>query len=311
MPHVRNLSIIIVSHNATVYLVQTLESVRAEAHRLSGLCSVQTIVVDANSTDGAPQAVAHGFPEVQLYSVGKPIGFSAANNLGVSHADGELLLFLNPDTELLPGSLKELVRVFDEDMAHECGGVSGMLFYSDGTVQPQGGALPNLWNLAGWMFFLDDIPLIKTLFASYQQRNTAFFAKVRTVGWIGGTAFAIRRSVLKEAGGWDESIFLYGEDVELCYRLHQLGYRQLIDPSVRIIHHQHKSTGGSTRSLIGEMQGLLHLWKKHRPRWQYPLLKYLLLIGCMLRIAVFGILRRDEKRRHAYLEAIRAVRLAG
>lgn len=304
-------SVIIVSHNATVYLVQTLESVRAEAKRSSDCCEVQIIVVDANSTDGAPQAVSNGFPEVELFPVAQPIGFSAANNLGVSHADGDIVFFLNPDTELLPGSLKELVRVFHEDETNECGGVSGMLFYSDGTIQPQGGALPNLWNLAGWMLFLDDIPLIKLLFASYQQRNPAFFSQVTTVGWIGGTAFAVRRSVLKEAGGWDEGIFLYGEDVELCYRLHQLGYRQMIDPSVRIIHHQHKSTGGSARSLIGEMQGLLHLWKKHHPRWQYPLLKGLLLFGCMLRIAVFGILRGDEKRRHAYLEAFRTIRLAG
>lgn len=311
MHAVPKVSVIIVSHNATVYLVQTLESVRAEIKRLADRCEVQIIVVDANSTDGAPQAVANGFPEVEVYPISKPIGFSAANNLGVSHADGELLFFLNPDTELLPGSLTELVRVFREDTANECGGVSGLLFYSDGTVQPQGGALPNLWNLAGWMLFLDDIPLLNRLFASYQQRNPAFFSQLRTVGWIGGTAFAVRRTVLKEAGGWDESIFLYGEDVELCHRLRQLGYQQKIDPSIRIIHHQHKSTGGSARSLIGEMQGLVHLWKKHHPRWQLPLLKGLLLFGCMLRIAVFGILRGDEKRRHAYLEAFRTVRLAG
>lgn len=310
MNRLQKISIIIVSHNATVYLVQTLESVRAEVARAAGKCSVQTLVVDANSTDGAPKAVRNGFPNVELYSVTEPIGFSAANNLGASHADGEILFFLNPDTELLPGSLESLLHAFEKDEKNELGAVSGLLFYSDGAIQPQGGALPNLWNVAGWMLFLDDIPFVKYLFSSYQQRNIQFFEQAREVGWVGGTAFAVRASVLKEAGGWDESIFLYGEDVELCYRLKQLGYRQKIEPKIHIIHHQHKSTGGSAKSLVGEMQGLLHLWKKHFPQWQLPLLKALLMIGCLFRIGLFGILKHDAKKRQAYLEALKMVRMA-
>ena len=304
------ISIIVVSHNATVYLVQTLESVRAERERVKALAHIQVIVVDANSTDGAPRAVEKGFPEVELFTVHQPVGFSAANNFGATHAKGDILFFLNPDTELLPGSLEALLRFFQKNQDHRIGAVSGLLFYSDGSIQPQGGRLPNLWNVFGWMCFLDDIPLLKRFFHAYQERDTEYFLQSRQTGWVGGTAFAIRSEVFLKVGGWDDSIFLYGEDVEFCQRLHQYGYAQCLEPNIRIIHHQHKSTGGSSSSLVGEMRGLIHIWKRHHSAWQLPVIKSLLFVGSCLRFLLFGILKHDENRRKAYVKALRAIVMA-
>jgi len=290
------LSIIIVSYNAKEYLQKAIDSI----FRSPPEFQFEVIVVENNSTDGSLEMLRSLENDLKIISLHKTVGFSEANNIGAKEALGEHVLFLNPDTEIIRDALSVLVKEMDKHP--QLGALSCQLLNADGTIQPQGGSLPNLFKIFLWMFFIDDLPFVSSLFLPYQQRNSSFFTKKQKTGWIGGTAFLMRSDEFRKFGAWDSDIFLYGEDVEFCIRLQKQGKEIGFIPEAKIIHHQHKSTGGSSRSLKGEFEGMLYIWKKHFPAWQLSFLRLILFIGAWLRVLIFGILLHDETRKNTYLE---------
>jgi N-acetylglucosaminyl-diphospho-decaprenol L-rhamnosyltransferase len=299
-----DLSVIIVSHNTKALIDAAISSVMTTVKTHS----VEVIVVENASTDESATAIKKKFPAVILVNTPSLVGFSAANNLGRKHAHGKYLFFLNPDTEVQPGAVDTL---FAEMESHKVKVASGQLLNPDGSIQPHGGALPTLWTIAAWMLFVDDLPLINLLFVPYQQSNREYFTREHdSVGWVGGTALMIESAIFDTVGGWDDAIFLYGEDVELCLRLHTLGLKIGLFPEAKILHRRQGSVGTSSRSYIGEFEGLLYIWKKHFPAWQLPVLRFLLIIGAWLRVVFFGILLGDEHRKATYLDAAQRARMA-
>lgn len=298
-----NLSIIIVSYNTKPYTLKAVEAV----YRTLRLLHYEIIVVENNSQDGTYEALRKKFPKVVVLATKETMGFGAASNLGAKRAKGKVLLFLNPDTEVQEGAIDCLFSDLSQGNARRV--ISGKLLNSDGTIQQQGGALPNLFIIAAWMFFIDDLPIVGRFFAAYQQKNTARFTTPRTLGWIGGTALMMTKDFFDELGGWNGNIFLYGEDVELCLRVHRVGGEVTLIPQATIIHHQHKS-GSIERARLGEMQGLLYIWKKHFPAWQMPLLKFLLFCGSLLRVLIFGILLGHAEHKRIYLHIIKNLSMA-
>ncbi|HKY73985.1 MAG TPA: glycosyltransferase family 2 protein [Patescibacteria group bacterium] len=300
-----DLSVVIVSHNTKEYTLAAIKAVLETVIRHT----FEVIVVENMSSDGSFDAVRKRFPKVRVLRTKELVGFSSANNMGAADARGEHLLFLNSDTAVHEGAIDTLLDFMKEDV--KFGAVSGQLLNSDGSIQPQGGALPNLWNIFGWMLFLDDILTIRFIFNPYQQRSVRVFQREqRNYGWLGGTVLLMPTKVFTRIEGWDDAIFLYGEDVEISLRLHKQGYRLGLTPKAMITHHRNKSMTSSARSLVGEIEGLLYIWRKHFPTWQLPVVRLLLFIGSWLRILVFGILMRDETRRNAYLEAQKRITLA-
>lgn len=297
-----DLSIIVVSHNTRDYTLAALKAI----HNTIKTHTYEVIVVENASQDQSYEAIQKTFPNDTLVRSEKLIGFSAANTLGVQHARGELLFFLNPDTEVQDGAVDLLIEHLRSLPA--CGAITSQLLNPNGTIQPQGGSLPTLLNVAAWMLFVDDLPFVSTLFVPYQQRDPEFFKRFQEhLGWIGGTALLISKTLYEKIGGWDSAITLYGEDVELCKRVHSAGKHVCLYPGSKIIHHQNKSTGSSHRAKIGEMEGLIYYWKKHYPPFQVPVLKAILWIGSWLRIVLFGILMRDESAKRTYFEAQKRV----
>lgn len=300
-----DLSIIVVSHNTRDYTLAALKAI----HNTIKTHTYEVIVVENASQDQSYEAIQQTFPKDILVKSEKLIGFSEANALGVQQAHGEFFFFLNPDTQVQDGAIDLLIEHLRSLPA--CGAITGQLLNPNGTIQPQGGSLPNLFNVAAWMFFIDDLPFLSTLFVPYQQRNIEFFKRFQEhLGWIGGTALLISKSLYEKIGGWDSAITLYGEDVELCKRVHSAGKQICLYPGSKIIHHQNKSTGSSHRARIGEMEGLIYYWKKHYPPFQVPILKAILWMGSWLRIVLFGILMRDESAKHTYFEAQKRVVMA-
>jgi len=112
----------------------------------------------------------------------------------------------------------------------------------------------------------------------------------------------VRREAWKQLGGFDEKIFMYGEDVELCYRASKLGWKVMINPEAEIMH-VGKTSGG--RWVTGEVGGLLYIFKKHKRGWEMPILRAILAAGMGLRWLIFGILGGNETSRKAYAEAVR------
>lgn len=298
-----DVSVIIVSYNTCVDTLNAIDSVFKHTKR-----SVEVIVVDNNSTDDSVKEIKKKYPKVLVLAQKENGGFSKANNIGANVAKGKYLFFLNSDALLHEKALDHLLEIMEKDST--IGACSGMLLNADGSIQPQGGALPTLLNICLWMFFIDDIPIITTLFISYQQRALEFFQKKRTTGWIGGTALCIEKDFFDAIGGWDEKIFMYGEDTELCLRIHEKKKKVMIVPNAKITHLQNKSTGSSKSALVGEVLGLMYIFKKHKSRVSYVMLQWILRIGIWLRIILFGILLQDKERKRAYVEAYKRLTLA-
>lgn len=291
-------SVIINSHNTKALTCLAIQAVINSTY-----VPYEIIVVENASTDDSFAELKKQFPKITLIEQKKLIGFGAANMIGVHHAKGKYLFFLNPDTEVHEGAIDALVSYFKNHP--QCGACSGKLLNTDGSVQPQGGALPSLFNIKMWMFFIDDIPLVSSFMHPYQQRAVSYYnAQHNDCGWLGGTALMVSAELFAKVGGWDTNIYMYGEDVELCIRFHKAGYSIGYTPEAMITHHQHQSTGVS-QSRIGEFEGLLYIWKKHYPAWELPALRVILWLGAWLRVFLFGILGGNEELKTTYLKAQR------
>lgn len=294
-----NLSIIIVNYNTEKLTLKCLQSL----YRSNDELKWETIVVDNGSKDDSLQNLKTKFPDIKIIESPTNLGFGTANNLGATGATGDYLLFLNSDCEVYPDTLQTW---FDLVIGHQSAISSCKLVNPDGSIQPQGGALPNLNNVFDWMFFFDDLPLINSLILPYQQRHRPYFFKDHQPGWLSGTALLVKRSVFDTLDGFDETIFMYGEDVEFCYRAKKEGFHldYYCKPQIR---HLGQGSGSSANALLGEFQGLIYLWKKHKPGWQLPLLKLNLIFGALFRIVIFGMIRGDGEKRATYIKALTLV----
>jgi len=297
-----DLSIIIVSYNTRQITLNCIESVIANTQGVD----YEIIVVDNGSNDGSPEALTKLTQinsAVKVIHKDENLGFGKGNNLGASKAKGEYLLFLNSDTILANNTLKEaldFIKTKKDIGVYSCG-----LLNRDNTVQPSGGYFPNLLNLYAWQLFIDDLPVIGKLIPSFHPHQ-GITDNDRDVEWVTGAFMIFPKKVFDESGGFDEKIFMYTEEMELIYRVSHLGYKTYFRTPPAIIH-LGGASGGSHLALTSEVKNMLYFWKKHKPSWQLPLVKAAFIIGSLLRILLFGIIKGDEKSRRTYSEALKLV----
>lgn len=251
------------------------------------------------------------------------LGFGRANNLGMADLQSDHVFLLNSDATVNPKTLKTLRRHFtalpaepssvllrSRNKLDNLGILAADLRYPDGSVQRQGGALPTLGNVFRWIFFVDDLPFVANVAASYQHHESDMRSlrrrPITKVGWVGGTAMMLSRSCLEEVGGFDESLFMYGEDVELCLRATKRHWDIAIS-SQALVKHVGSASAGSKNALHGEITGLIQIWTKHHSPQELWVLKRILRFGLRLRVLTFGILRRYGQQR-IYKEALELVR---
>lgn len=295
-----DLSIIIISFNTNELIRSCLKSVYSDLGQSS--LKAEVVVVDNASSDDSVQTIRKEFPNVHLILNKENVGFGRANNQAVALAKGKLLLFLNSDTTIRKGTLSKMNLFFDQNV--QVGIASCQLRNADGTIQPQGGWLPRLSTVAIWAWFLDDLPVLKQILPSYQLRRLSLFTGFpKSIGWVGGTAMWVRRRAWTQLGEFDEQMFMYGEDVELCYRARALKWEVMINPHAQIVHIGGASSA-SPRWITGEVDGLIHIFKTHKPRWEMPILRIILLSGMLFRWFIFGILGRNETLRAGYAAAL-------
>jgi GT2 family glycosyltransferase len=292
-----DLSIIIVSYNSKELTLKCLQSLMRSNDRLKR----EIFIVDNASTDGSIEAITSQYSEVVCVVNKDNLGFGPANNLAAAQATGKYLLFLNSDTEVYPDTLEDL---WESAERNNSAIASCKLINPDGSTQPQGGSLPTIMNIAAWMWFIDDLPGVNRVMVPYQQRRLAYFKQDQIPGWVAGTAMLIKKTVFDQMGGFDLSIFLYGEDVELCYRARKQGIRVDYFAKPQVLH-LGQGSGSSKHAILGEYQGLKHLYQKHHPHWQFSLVRLLLKTGALLRIVIFGMIRSDAQRKIIYQEAFR------
>lgn len=322
------LSVIIVSYNTKALTLQTIESVlKSVQHSADLKDKTEVWIVDNHSTDGTMEAVrALQKKEAALHLIenSKNLGFSAANNKALAKATGEYLLFLNSDTVVLDDALERMIKEFQKhpldaptavlertsDKLDRLGILSAQLLNPDGTAQAQGGSFPTLFSLAVHMLLLDDLPLIGKLLPSTQHtghNSRRHQDKIYQQDWVGGTAMMTRQEVLAEIGLLDDNIFMYGEDIEFCMRAKFHHWDVAILPPAKITHFGSASSS-SRNAIIGELKGYLYIWAKHKPIWQKGVAKWLIQLGILLRIVLFGTMIRDVHRAAIYKEARQVVR---
>lgn len=233
-----DLSIIIVNYNTCRLLDECLASLQTAVSPPNGL---EIIVVDNASTDGSQAMVREKYPTVRLLASTENRGFSAANNLGAAQANGRALLFLNSDTVL---SEKALIQPFTYLDAHEnAGAITVRLVYPTGERDPDNHrGFPTPWNSLCHFSGLGKLFPNSSTFNGYFQ-SYADFDQTHAVPVIAGSFMMMPRKVFDQLGGWDETYFFYGEDIDICYRIQQIGYEIIYYPHVDVLHYKGASSG--------------------------------------------------------------------
>ena len=231
-------SVIIVNWNAGQALAACLASLGA-----GGGSEPEVILVDNASSDGSAAACAE-HPHVRLLETGANLGFAAGANRGAERARGEVLVFLNPDARVLPGALATLVGALERTPGTGIAG--GGLVHEGGGWQPAAARFGPLAHL-----FLDTTP---------GRLGARLRREPHRVDWVYGTFMAVRRDLFRQLGGFDPRYFLYGEDLDLCYRAARLGMHTIHVPAARAVHGRNLSAvqrfgdGREAEVVKGEMR---------------------------------------------------------
>ncbi len=249
-----DLSICIAGYNCKNFIFQCLESIFISGE-IPGITfeeattpvNFEVIYIDDASTDGSFDYVRENFTRVRCVSNPANLGYSRTNNNGINLSQGRYILLLNADTCLRPGVLSSLVVFMDSQP--EAGAAGPQLLNQDGTLQPSGRPFPTPFRL-----FLSMLPL-KTEWFSKSKRD---YNKVSIVDEVSGAALLLRFSVLQEVGLLDENFYLYYEDVDLCFRIKQAGYKVYYVPTSKIVHY-----GGQSTHQLGLRRQLETLWSAY------------------------------------------------
>lgn len=224
-----DLSVVVVNWNGGEDILRCLQSLRSAPSAVD----MEVIVVDNASTDDSVEQIPHLFPIVRLIQTGANLGFARAANQGLAAAQGDYVLFLNPDAIVPAGTLDAALTALQ---CRPTIGVLGVrLLNSDGSVQPSCGHFLSLLRLIRQN--CSAIGLDKRHRKSGWQDNLYKSTQTEEVDWAIGAFLLCPQVVLNEVGGFDEDYFLYSEDMDLCYRIRQHGYGVLYFPEVAVTHH--------------------------------------------------------------------------
>jgi len=238
------LSVVIVNYNVEHFLEQCLLSVRKAMQHVSG----EVFVVDNNSIDGSVKMVKKKFPEVKLIANKDNLGFSKANNQAMRMASGEYILLLNPDTVVEDDTFSKVVEFMDEHA--DAGGLGVKMVDGSGKFLPESKrGLPTPEAAFYKMFGISKLFPKSKRFSKYHlgylDEN-----QIHQVDILAGAFMLMRKSVLDEIGLLDESFFMYGEDIDLSYRIIKAGYKNYYFPHTRIIHYKGESTKKSSVNYV-------------------------------------------------------------
>lgn len=226
------LSIIIINYNSKEFLDKTLRGVYSSPYSFD----FETIVVDNHSLDGSVKLVKDRFPQVRVIRNTKNVGFARANNQAIARANGEYILFLNPDAVPLDGSIEKLVRFMEKKPFAGC--VGGKLLNPDGSFQYSCRSFPDYISIffGRQSFFRKLFP--ESIFSRKFLLTYLDYSKPQEVDWIMGACMLTKREVLSRVGSFDELFFLFVEDMDFCYRLKKEGYEVSYCPDA-VFYHTH------------------------------------------------------------------------
>ena len=224
--------------------------------------SAEIIVVDNASDDGSVESIKEKFPSVKLIVNEKNVGFGAANNIAMLHASGKYFLLINPDTIVREDTFIKMISFFEQNP--EAGIAGCKVLNADGSLQLAcRRGFPGPWTSFTKVMGLSTLFPKSRLFARY---NLTYLDENKTyeVDAVSGAFMMLRKEVYDKIGGFDQEFFMYGEDLDLCYRTQQAGYKVFYVHSTEIIHYKGESTKRSSMDETKVFYDAMHLFvRKH------------------------------------------------
>jgi len=275
------LTIIIVSYNVSHFLEQCIKSVIKASHYLN----VDIIVVDNCSEDDSVSMIRNRFPEVKLIVNPDNKGFSKANNQAIRQSDSDYVLLLNPDTVLEESTLIHTLG-FMETHA-DAGGLGIRMIDGQGYFLPESKrGLPTPWASFCKMSHLSQLFPRSAFFNRYHAGHLSE-NKTNKIEVLAGAFMLLRRKVLDEIGLLDEDFFMYGEDIDLSFRITKAGYFNYYFPDASMIHYKGESTRKSSLNYVRLFYGAMLIFaRKHFAGKNERLLSLVILPGVYFRASI-------------------------
>lgn len=275
------LSIIIVNYNVKYFLEQCLQSVLLATKN----CTAEIFVVDNNSTDGSKQFLEPLFKEVHFIWLPKNIGFAKANNIALAKTSGDYILFLNPDTIVAEDSFEKTIAFLQNNTAIGALGVK-MIDGSGQFLKESKRAFPSpsisLFKILG----LANLFPKSKLFAKYHMGHLSVNEN-NEVDVLAGAFMLVPKVVLNVVGSFDEAFFMYGEDVDLSYRIQKAGYKNYYFAKTTILHFKGESTKKGSLNYVRLFYKAMNLFvHKHYKSGNAAVFTFLINIGIWFRASL-------------------------
>jgi GT2 family glycosyltransferase len=271
-----DLSIIIVNWNVKDLLRKCLQSIYKQTQGIE----FEVFVIDNASKDGSAQMVLKEFPQVTLIASNVNLGFAKANNLALEQARGKYVLFMNPDMELVENSFPKLIELMNKDSKIALS--TCQLIYPDGSKQN------NVKNNPG---LCDQLLILLKLHHFFQTKclkrylaKDFDYSKEQVVKQIMGAFMFGRADIIKEMGGFDIDYFLWWEDLDLCKRVQNAGYKIVYTPTTKVIHYEAKGfeQQPSLQKQKRFNRGMRIYFKKHESLLAYSIIYLFSLLSLIL-----------------------------
>ena len=287
------LSIIIVNYNVKYFLEQCLQSVLLATKN----CTAEIFVVDNNSTDGSKQFLEPLFKEVHFIWLPKNIGFAKANNIALTKTSGDYILFLNPDTIVAEDSFEKTIAFLQNNTAIGALGVK-MIDGSGQFLKESKRAFPSpsisLFKILG----LANLFPKSKLFAKYHMGHLSVNEN-NEVDVLAGAFMLVPKVVLNVVGSFDEAFFMYGEDVDLSYRIQKAGYKNYYFAKTTILHFKGESTKKGSLNYVRLFYKAMNLFvHKHYKSGNAAVFTFLINIGIWFRASLatlVSVFKVDKK----------------
>lgn len=289
------LSIIILNYGTPTLTIDCLRSLIGLYRQELLDSKIEILVVDNASTDNSVESIEYYASSIGCDGIIKLIqnkgnvGFAGGCNIGAKAAKGKCILFLNSDTEVLDKGFLSMIDFLDKNSNVAI--LGGKLENSDGSTQRSCGKFYNLFNLLIMLLGLERFGFLRSS-----------PSKIQKVDWVSGACMMVRQDIFEKLTGFDEKLFMYIEDMEVCFRANKLGFVTYFYPNVKL---KHKSLGSSNKTfaIINIYKGILHFYSKHKTYLEYLVAKSLLITKAGILILV-GLLTFNSELRDRYQKAI-------
>jgi GT2 family glycosyltransferase len=286
------LSIVILSFNTPDLIKDCISSLRKQFEQELKNDTIEIVVVDNGSKEGVVGDVERSvknLKNIKLIKSKENLGFGRGCNLGVENSRGEFVLFLNSDTKVDDKGFIKMTNFLKDNP--KVGILGGRLMNFDGTNQASAGKFYNLFNFFIMMFGGEKFGFLKKS-----------PSKISSVDWVSGACFMVNKDIFNKIGGFDKNIFMYMEDMELCYRAKKNGFATYYYPDVLVLH---KEQGSSNRgfAIVNIYKGILYFYVKHKSKLSYQIVRNVLYIKAKT-VYLLGKITNNSYYTSAYGQAL-------